>query len=322
MNLTWEKRRLELKHPWTLARGTAEFKEYWFVEIEEDGLVGFGEAAHNVRYGESLESVEAYFVDGGTADDGPAAARAAVDIARHDLEGKKLGVPVHELLGIGRPDLLPTSFSIGIDSLEVVKAKVAEADEFQVLKIKLGGGNDEEVMRAVREVTDKVVRVDANEGWAGRELALDKIEWLAGLNVEFVEQAMPAGKLEDMAWLKERSPLPLVADEDVCGLDDVDGLAAAYHGINVKLMKAGGIAPAHAMIMRARELGLKVMLGCMIESSLGIAAATHLAPLADWLDLDGHLLIDSDPFAGLGIDSGSLLLPDGPGLGVRESRPI
>ncbi|MFT5110340.1 MAG: L-alanine-DL-glutamate epimerase-like enolase superfamily enzyme [Verrucomicrobiales bacterium] len=315
MNLTWKKVRLELKHPWTLARGTSDFKEYWFVELEEDGLIGFGEAAHNVRYGESLESVEEYFINGAVGV-GPAAARAAVDVARHDLAGKKLGKPVFQLLGIDARELAPTSYSIGIDSLEMVKSKIAESGEFKILKIKLGGDNDEEVMQAVREVTDKVVRIDANEGWKDREFALRRIEWLADLDVEFVEQPMPAGNLEDLVWLKERSPLPLVADEDACSLGDLPGLADAYDGINVKLMKAGGIAPAHEMILAARELGLKVMLGCMIESSLGISAAVHLAPLAEWIDLDGHLLVRDDPFGGLACVGGRLVLPTGAGLGV------
>lgn len=316
MNLTWKKRRLELKHPWTLARGTSDFKEYWFVELEEDGIVGFGEAAHNLRYGESLESIGAYFAAGGTGADGAAAARAAIDLAQHDLEGKRRGLPVHELLGIECCKLAPTSFSIGIDSLETVRSKLAEAGDFQVLKIKLGGNHDEALMRAVREVTDKPVRVDANEGWVERELALDRIAWLAELDVELVEQPMPAGRLGDIAWLRERSALPLIADEDACELGDVRALADAYDGINVKLMKAGGIKPAREVISAAKACGLKVMLGCMIESSLGIAAASHLAALADWVDLDGHLLIANDPFDGLCCEGGRLLVPTRPGLGV------
>ena len=314
MKLTWNKRRLDLEHPWTLARGTSKFKEYWFVELEEDGLVGHGEAAHNERYGESLESVEACFRRGGEV--GPAAALAAIDIAKHDLAGKRRGVRVGELFGIGRCESLPTSYSIGIDSAEDVRSKVSQADEFRILKIKLGGEDDKAAMAAVREVTDKRVWVDANEGWQTREQALERIEWLAGLGVELVEQPLPAGRLDDMAWLKERSPLVLVADEDASGQADLRALVDGFHGINVKLMKAGGIAPAHSMIEEAKGLDLKVMLGCMIESSLGISAALHLAPLADWIDLDGHLLIDNDPYEGISVCDGCLSLADRPGLGV------
>ena len=317
MNVTWQRRRLELKHPWTLARGTARFKDYCFVEIEEDGIIGYGEAAHNGRYGESVEAVEAFFEAGGQSQDGPASARAALDIARHDLGGKQRGVPVHALLGIVPRSLPPTSHSIGIDDLDTVRAKVDEAGEFEILKVKLGGDNDTEVMAAVRDVTDKLVRVDANEGWATKELALERIEWLADQGVELVEQPMPAGRLEEMAWLKKRSPLPLVADEDCIERKCIDQLVDAYDGINMKVMKAGGISHARGMITRARDLGLKTMLGCMIESSLGISAALHLAPLVDWVDLDGNLLITNDPFTGIEPVGGRLELPTAPGLGVE-----
>jgi len=321
MNLRWHKRRMELKHPWTLSRGTSEFKEYWLVELEGGAFIGRGEAAHNVRYGESLESIEGYFeavANGADPGAGPAAGRAALDIARHDLAAQQRGVPVHELLGLERCELPLTSYSIGIGSLDSVRSKVAEAEGFEILKIKLGGENDEEVMQAVRDVTDKVVRVDANEGWRDREVALRRIEWLENLNVELVEQPMPAGNLEDAEWLKERSPLPLIADEDAGSATDVPDLARAFHGVNVKLMKAGGIGPAHQMINAARNAGMDVMLGCMIESSLGIAAAAHLAPLVDYIDLDGHLLLTNDPYEGLEYRKGRLVLPEGSGLGVKS----
>ena len=321
MRLTRRQRRLELKHPWTLSRGTSLHKDYWFVELEDGGIIGRGEAAHNVRYGESLESIEVYLerVAGGGDVEGeaPAAGRAAIDIAKHDLRARKLGVPVCELLGVERRELEPTSYSIGIESPDAIGAKVAEAEEFEILKVKLGGERDKEVMWAVRKVTDKVVRVDANEGWSNREEAARQIDWLAGLNVELVEQPMPAGRLDDVAWLKERVPLPLIADEDALGLDSIGALAGVYHGVNVKLMKAGGIEPAREAIRAARNAGLKVMIGCMIESSLGISAAAHLAPLADYVDLDGHLLLTDDPFEGLECRDGRLVVPSGIGLGVE-----
>jgi L-alanine-DL-glutamate epimerase-like enolase superfamily enzyme len=197
-----------------------------------------------------------------------------------------------------------------------VVRKVLEAEPHPILKIKLGGGNDEEVMEAVRSVSTKTVRVDANEGWKTPELALEKIRWLAGLGVELVEQPLPAGQLDGMRWLKERSPLPLVADEDVHTASDLPGLVGAFHGINLKLMKAGGILEAIRTIHTARALGLRIMIGCMIESSLGITAAAQLGAMADWLDLDGNLLIQNDPFVGAVTEQGKILLPDQPGLGV------
>ncbi|RIK64282.1 dipeptide epimerase, partial [candidate division KSB1 bacterium] len=212
-----------------------------------------------------------------------------------------------------------TSYSIGIDKPEIMQEKIRAAAEFPILKIKLGSDDDEAIMAAVRAATDRVVRVDANEGWKDRQEALEKIQWLAKMNVEFVEQPLPAHRLDDVAWLRERSPLPLVADEDVMKANDLPALARAYHGINIKIMKSGGLQEAMRMIHVARALSLKIMLGCMIESSLGITAAAHLSPLVDWADLDGNLLIKNDPCRGVRVEQGRLILPEGPGLGVEEN---
>ena len=202
-----------------------------------------------------------------------------------------------------------------------MQRKIREAEEFPILKIKVGTKQDEEIMRAVREVTDKPLRVDANEGWKTKEEALERICWLAQFNIEFVEQPMPANRLDDVRWLRQQLQhrniaMPLFADEDSKTSRDLSALAGVYDGINIKLMKSGGLQEALRMIHLARALDLKIMLGCMIESSVGITAAAHLAPLVDHADLDGHLLISNDPFVGVQMQNGKMTLPEAPGLGV------
>jgi L-alanine-DL-glutamate epimerase-like enolase superfamily enzyme len=337
MELRVEERELNLIHPWTLARGSSTAKRYAYVTLTHEGVGGRGEAAHNVRYGESLELVrevlgrfeariaaadpwkyQSLLAELGGLAGHCRSALAAVDVALFDWMGQRTGRPLYQLFGLD-PDALPlTSVSIGIGSRDEVIRKVLEAEAHPILKIKLGGDNDEEIMEAIRSVTTKVIRVDANEGWKTPELALEKIQWLAGLGVELVEQPLRAGRLEEMRWLKERSPLPLVADEDVHTAADLPRLASAFHGINLKLMKAGGILEAVRTIHTARALGMRIMIGCMIESSLGITAAAHLGALADWLDLDGNLLIRDDPFLGAVTANGRITLPSGRGLGVEE----
>ncbi|MGH7495603.1 MAG: dipeptide epimerase [bacterium] len=335
MNLTITTRRLDLKHTWTIARGSADFKEYHYVGLEHEDVIGYGEAAHNVRYGESLESIGAFLEASKellrAADprhfydlskklhdlgEGQYAAKAALDMALMDWITKKLGMPLYRFWGLDENKTPITSYSIGIDRPELMQQKIRDAASLPILKIKLGSENDEAIMHAVREATNRAVRVDANEGWKDRQQALKKIQWLKELNVEFVEQPMPAQRLDDVAWLHARSPLPLVADEDVRTVKDIPALAQAYDGINIKIMKAGGVQEALRMIHVARAHGLKIMLGCMVESSLGITAAAHLSPLVDWADLDGNLLIKNDPYRGATISQGHLILPATPGLGV------
>ncbi len=339
MKLHIEKKKLHLRHVWRIARGATEFKEYWFVRLEHEGISGFGEAAHNERYGESLDSIRDFLELARpllaacnphhflpvkesihALATGQDAAKAALDLALLDWVGKKYALPVHALFGLDPRTCPVSSYSIGIDSIEAVQQKVREAGDFPILKIKLGGEQDEETMRALREVTQKTVRVDANEGWHDRQLALEKIEWLAGLGVEFVEQPMPAGRLDDLIWLRQRSPLPLVADEDVKTAGDIPALSRAYDGINIKLMKSGGLQEALRMIALARTLGLKIMLGCMVESSLGISAAAQLAPMTDWIDLDGNLLLRNDPYTGVRAEAGRITLPPAPGLGASPAE--
>lgn len=332
-------KRLTLKHTWTIARNSSDFKDNVFVRIERDGVVGWGEAAPNVRYGESAEKTLAVLertrpllesadwfesVDlrhrWETLTEGQTCAGAALDMAVLDWVGGMLGVPLWRLFGLDRNKAPVTTFSIGIDTPEVVKQKVREAADFPVLKIKVGRDNDAEILKAVREVADVPLRVDANEGWRDKHLALDHIQWLQGLGVELIEQPMPAAMLDETAWLRDRVDIPIIADEAVKGAADIPKLAQAYDGINIKLMKSGGIQEAMRMIHVARALDLKIMLGCMIASSVSITAAAHLSPLIDYADLDGNLLIDNDPFTGVTVERGRLILPDGPGLGVAKRR--
>ncbi|MBN2417325.1 dipeptide epimerase [bacterium] len=329
-------RELKLVNTWTIARNSSDVKYNVFVRYEKDGVIGIGEAAPNVRYDETpestVETIESardllekadpwQFVDLGYAiqeiTEGQTAAKCAMDMAVMDWITRSLGVPFYTFLGLNRNKAARTSFSIGIDTPEVIQKKIRDAEPYSVLKIKLGRDDDEEIMRAVREVTDKTVRVDINEGWKDKQEALEKIEWLKTLNVEFVEQPMPSVMLEETRWLRERSPLPIVADEAVKKASDIPALAHAFDGINIKLMKSGGLQEALRMIWMARSLGLKIMLGCMIESSVAISAGAHISPLVDWADLDGNLLISNDPFSGATVRNSTLVLPERPGLGIQ-----
>jgi L-alanine-DL-glutamate epimerase-like enolase superfamily enzyme len=336
MRFHWHPLHLTLTNPWGIARGVSTEKVGWVFEIEHAGITGRGEAAHTKRNGESLESVRLDFervvAAAGTDDPGEllkalpsvgvhGASAAAIDVALHDWLAQQAGLALHQFLGIKASRLPITSFSIGIANAETIARKVAEAAEYPILKVKLGTDRDREIIGAVRAVTDKPLRVDANEGWETREEALEQVRWLADEGTEFVEQPLPAHRLADVAWLRERSPLPIVADEDAMTSENLRELAGAYDGINIKLAKCGGLREAVRMLDLADELGLKVMLGCMIESSLGITAAAHLGARAEWLDLDGHLLLSDDPYFGVRCHRGVLILPDAPGLGVTLVSP-
>lgn len=324
---------LVLRTPFRLSRGTSLTRRNVIVEIEQDGVAGRGEAAPLARYGESAESAAAAIdqMARGVGDlkafaeeaarlalPGQNAAAAAFDMALHDLAARRLGIPVRELLGIGKRALAPTSWTIGNDPIGEALEKVAASRHFEVLKLKMGLPGDLELLRAVRGATSQAIRVDANEGWTLEE-ARGKLDELHQLGVEMVEQPLKWDQLEEMRELKKTSRLPLIADESLHHPDDIPKLAGAFDGINIKLAKCGGIAPALKLIATARAHGLKILLGCMVESSLGIAAALAIAPLVDWVDLDGSLLVKNDPFAGLRLEEGRLLLPEGPGLGVEPA---
>jgi L-alanine-DL-glutamate epimerase-like enolase superfamily enzyme len=328
-------KRLFLQDTWTISRNSSDYKDNVFVRIERDGVTGFGEAGPNVRYGEDHEKTtdringiknifEKYdlwnYVDlknaifAGITDQN--CARCALDIAIMDWVGKKLNVPLYKMWGLDKSKTPRTSFSIGIDTIEVIKKKVRAAEKYPLLKIKVGKDNDEEIIEAVRSITDKPIRVDANEGWKTKEVALEKIKWLQSKGIEFIEQPLPSDMIEETKWLRERIDIPIVADEAVKTAADIPKLAAAYDGINIKLMKAGGPQEAMRMIYLAKAMNMKIMLGCMIESSIAISAAAHLSPLVDWADLDGNLLLREDPYRGVGVEKGKLILNDQPGLGV------
>ncbi len=323
---------LQLRHTFRLARGDSDTRQVLMVELEHEGLVGRGEAAPIARYGQDTASAARAAermvarIDNPRAFDsaaaraavaGEPAAEAAVDMALRDLAGKRLGTPLYELLGIDPSSMPFTSFTIGMDTPEIVEQKVREASGFEVLKVKMGSDDDRQVLETVRGMVDCPIRVDANEGWA-LEDALARLEWLEEMGVEFVEQPLPADQHAEMCELKKRSPLPLIADESVARAEDIPRLAEAFDGINIKLMKCGGLGEALRMIHVARAHGLKIMLGCMVETSMAVTAAAHIAPLVDYTDLDGNLLITNDPFVGAEVRGGKLVLPSEPGLGVRN----
>jgi L-alanine-DL-glutamate epimerase-like enolase superfamily enzyme len=328
-------KQLFLKHTWTISRNSSDFKNNVFVKLEKDGVAGFGEAAPNIRYGEDSEKTTAringirsliessnlwHFTDlkdkifAGITDQN--CARCALDMAIMDWVGKKMNVPLYKLWGLDKSKTPLTSFSIGIDTPDIIRQKVREAEPYKILKIKVGKDNDEEIMDVVRSVTDKPIRVDANEGWKDRETALQRVKWLKTMGVEFVEQPMPAEMLKETRWLRDQVDMPIIADEAVKTAADIPRLATAYDGINIKLMKAGGLQEAMRMIHLAKAFNMKIMLGCMIESSVAISAAAQLSPLVDWADLDGNLLLKEDPFSGVAVENGQLILNDLPGLGV------
>lgn len=334
MTLSHYRYELKLKHTFTIARSSREVSPVVITQLEHEGIVGFGEASPSGRYSESVETVEAFlskldlsrfsdpfqlesilsYVD--AVAEGNTAAKASVDIALHDWIGKKLGIPLYQYWGLDKTKTPLTSFTIGIDVPEVIERKVREAEEYPILKIKLGGSNDEEIMKAIRRVTKKTLRVDANEGWKAKEVAVEKIKWLEQEGVEFIEQPMPASDLAGTAWVRERVNLPLIADENSIRLHDVPKLQGVFDGINIKLMKCTGLREAMQMIHTARACNLKIMVGCMIESSVGISAAAQFTPLLDYADLDGHVLTTNDPFDGVKIVDGKLILPDRPGIGA------
>jgi L-Ala-D/L-Glu epimerase len=326
---------LKLRQAWGLSRGTWTTRRNCYVRIERDGVAGFGEAAPIVRYNETAESSAAFidkarpvlekdlgdyavrFSEFEAVGPGEHAAKAALDMAVLDWVGKRLKIPLWKLLGLGRDKAVPTTYSIGIDDVPVMQQKVRDAGDFGVYKIKVGTADDRKIIEGIRAVTAKPLRTDANEGWKTKEEALDMINWMAGQGVELVEQPLPASQLEDYAWLKQRVKIPVFADESLIQASDLPKIAPYFHGVNIKLMKCGGVQEAIRLAGMGRALGLKLMLGCMIESSLGISAGAAIASLFDHADLDGNLLISNDPFRGVKTVKDRLVLNDKPGLGAE-----
>ncbi|MFH1851716.1 MAG: dipeptide epimerase [Candidatus Neomarinimicrobiota bacterium] len=336
MKLTYRPYTLELKHVFTVAVHSRSTTPAMMTTIEHEGLTGYGEASMPPYLGESQESVAAFLdkVDLTQFDDpfqlenildyvdaiaqGNGAAKAAVDIALHDLVGKMLGQPWYKIWGFDPARTPDTTYTIGIDTPEMIRVKVAEAEPYNLLKIKLGCANDCEIVETIRSVTDKPLTVDANQGWTDKNRALEMIHWLNERNCLLVEQPMPKDVIDDMAWLTENSPLPTIADEALQRLSDVPRLQGVYSGINIKLMKCTGMREAHKMLLLARGLGMQVMLGCMTETSCAVSAASQLSPMVDWADLDGNLLISNDPYHGTTIVDGKITLSDRPGIGLKN----
>jgi L-Ala-D/L-Glu epimerase len=327
--------RLKLKHTWTTVMSSSDFRDTLHLRYICDGITGHGEGAPIVRYNESaetarkaIESVRGLLTSADPAQfekitaesfrriGGQFAAKSAINIALMDWTGQRLGVPLYRYFGLDANDAPITTFSIGIDNPATTRAKVEEAAPFPVLKIKVGLDTDEATIAAVRAVTKKPLRVDANEGWKNKEEAVRKINWLEKQGVEFVEQPMPAAMIEETRWVRSRVHVPIIADEAVLHASDIPKVKDAFDGINVKLDKAGGILEAWRMIQIAKAFGMKTMLGCMVSSSCTVTAAAHLSPLVDYADLDGNLLIANDPFLGVQVRQGKLILPDRPGLGL------
>lgn len=338
-NISTRVRRLNLRHTWTTVMSSSDYRETVYVEYSRDGITGLGEGAPIIRYKESpqsaqqaLESIRPWLESADpwqfskilsqvlTKFEGDWAAKAAIDIALLDWVSQKLGVPLWRYFGLDRNDAPLTTFSIGIDKAEVIRQKVREAESFPVLKIKVGLSNDEEVIDAVRSVTKKPLRVDANEGFKSKEDAVAKINWLEKQGVEFIEQPLPASNLEDMNWIRKRVHIPIIADEACLHPRDIPRLAPHFDGVNIKVDKCGGLMEAWRMIQIARSLGLKVMMGCMVSSSVAISGAAQLSPLIDYADLDGHLLIANDPYEGVQVVNGQLVLSGKPGLGLSPRR--
>jgi len=332
-----ELKRLVLRHTWTTTMSSSAYRDTVHLQYQRDGITGYGEGAPIVRYKESPEqakqAIDAIIDKIAVGDprkfdnflaevrrllgDHQHAAMSAVDIAVCDWLGKKLGIPLYQYFGLDPADAPVTTFSIGIDTPEITRQKTREAEDFPVLKVKVGLKNDEETIEAVRSVTKKPLRVDANEGWTDKEEAIHKINWLETQGVELIEQPMPAHMFEETKYVRGKVHIPIIADEACTHASMIPALKEAYDGINVKLDKSGGIMEAYRWIKFARAMNMKVMLGCMVSSSCTVTAAAHLAALVDYPDLDGNLLISNDPYEGVKVLKGKLILPSGPGLGLK-----
>ena len=338
LKLSFKPNELKLRHAFNLARNSRTTTPDVLVQLEYDGIVGYGEASMPPYLGESIESVTKFlgnldlgqfndpfrieeilsYVDG-TAP-GNRAAKASVDIALHDLLGKIMGQPWYKIWGLSPEKTPNTSFTIGIDKADVVRQKVDEAAPYKVIKVKMGLDNDKELVEIIRSKTDKPLCVDANQGWTDKEKALDMCHWLKERGCMFVEQPFDKKMIDETAWLRERSPLPIIADEFCQRIPDVMRAYQVYDGINIKLMKSTGLHEAYKMAVLAKSLGMKLMIGCMTETSCAISAAAQLAPMADWVDLDGNLLIANDSFDGVKVVDGKITLTDKPGIGATPIK--
>lgn len=337
MKLRWFPYDLQLKYPFSISNYSRTTTPVVLVELEYNGIIGYGEASLPQYLGETQDSVVNFlkstnlskFSDPNDIDGilqyidslaiSNTAAKASIDIALHDLVGKLQNKSWHEIWGLDKSDTPDTTYTIGMDTEDVVKKKVKEVvDDFNILKVKLGGNNDRKMIDTIRSVTSLPLAVDANQGWKDRTEALDMIYWLKEMGVVLIEQPMPKDRLEDTAWLTANSPLPIFADESVQRLSDMKRIEGAFSGINIKLMKCTGMNEAWKMIRQAPAMGFDVMLGCMTETSCAISAASQLSPTVSFADLDGALLITNDCFCGTKIKNGKIKLNDLPGIGVMK----
>lgn len=338
IELSWMPFDAKLNHPFTIANFTRTTTPIVLTQITWNGYTGYGEASMPPYLGENQASVMAFLkrVDLSQFDSpfriqdimiyldslasNNTAAKASIDIALHDLVGKVMGQPWWKIWGFDSETTPDTSFTIGLASEEKVKEKTREASPYNVIKVKLGRdeATDKMMINTIRSVTDAIICIDANQGWKDKHYALDMIHWLNERNVNMIEQPMSKYQLDETAWLTERSPLPVIADEACQRLTDVQHLKGAYHGINIKLMKCTGMREAREMISLAKALHMRIMIGCMTETSCAISAAAQLAPETEWADLDGNLLISNDQFDGMKIVNGKITLSDKPGIGITK----
>ncbi|SDL44914.1 L-alanine-DL-glutamate epimerase [Pedobacter sp. ok626] len=339
MKIAYNAYSLELKHPFSIAKFSRTSTPVMLIRLSYENIEGYGEASMVPYMGESVETAVAFlkkvdwnrfvhpfnfeetlnYLD--SIEKGHPAIKAAIDIALNDINGKLLNKPCYEIYGADPLKMPVTSYTIGIDTAEVIKEKVADANGFKVLKIKLGRDNDKELINTIRSVSDLPLYVDANQGWTNKKHAIEMIYWLHDQGVQLIEQPMDKADLEGNAWLTGRSPIPILADEAVQRLSDLEGLRGAYHGINIKLMKSGGIYEGHQMILKAKSMGMKVLIGCMSETSCATQAGMALAPLCDWADLDGPWLTKNNPFTAPKMIEGKYQLSQLPGLGLEGINP-
>lgn len=338
LKLSFKPYELKLRHAFNLAKSSRTTTPDVLVQIEYDGIVGYGEASMPPYLGESIDSVCKFlsnlnlsqftdpfrleeileYVDASAPDN--RAAKASVDIALHDIVGKIMQQPWYKIWGLSPEKAPDTSYTIGIDKPDIVRQKVDEADAYNVLKVKMGLDNDKELVEIIRSKTNRPICVDANQGWSDKNKALEMINWLNERNCLFIEQPMPKEMIDETAWIRERSPLPIIADEFLQRLPDVRRAAGAYDGINIKLMKSTGMHEAYKMAVQARAMDMKIMIGCMTETSCAVTAAAQLSPMVDWADLDGNLLIANDCFEGMNIVKGQVTLSNLPGIGVTPIK--
>lgn len=334
MKISCKQFELELKHPFSISKFTRTSTPLLLLKLDYEGYIGYGEASMVPYMGEGYDSANAFLakVDWSTFNhpfdfaavhqylDGLApgnpAIKAAIDIALNDINGKILNKPCYEIFG-SNPEKMPvTSYTVGIDSPEMIREKLKDADGFKVIKVKLGRDNDKELINTIRSVSNLPLFVDANQGWTDRRKAIEMCYWLHEQGVLLIEQPMDKNNLDGNAWLTQRSPIPILADEAVQRIADMDSLKGAYHGINIKLMKSAGMYEAHQMILKARSFGMKILIGCMSETSIATLAGAALAPLCDWADLDGPALTKNNPFNAPTMKAGKYVLNNLPGLGL------